>query len=245
MSTSLIKRVERNLRGRDFVVGDIHGCFEQLLDAMAAIGFNADGGDRLFCVGDLVDRGQESHEYQWWLNRSWFHSVRGNHDEMAIQYAAGNLDRALYEREGGLWNTIRTLAEQQATADAFSALPLAIEVETARGIVGIVHADVPPGWTWSQLVQSLHDTSPAVSNKVQEFLQWSRVRIDNADDSGVRGIRAVFCGHTPRPDPVVLGNVVYIDTGAYLGIAGRGNGGAYRFTIWTLDTLTPAIQVAA
>jgi len=48
-----------NAVGRDFAVGDIHGCFSHLRRSLEAIGFDA-SVDRLFSVGDLIDRGPES-----------------------------------------------------------------------------------------------------------------------------------------------------------------------------------------
>ena len=58
-------RFARNERGRDFAVGDIHGCFSDLARGLKAIGFD-EKADRLFSVGDLVDRGPEStHALEW------------------------------------------------------------------------------------------------------------------------------------------------------------------------------------
>ena len=53
---SLVQRFTQNTRGRDFVVGDLHGCFDHLRVMLEHIQFNR-VTDRLFCVGDLVDRG--------------------------------------------------------------------------------------------------------------------------------------------------------------------------------------------
>ncbi len=45
-----------NQAGRDFVVGDVHGCFRTLECALLEIEFDP-SRDRLFGVGDLVNRG--------------------------------------------------------------------------------------------------------------------------------------------------------------------------------------------
>ena len=60
--------VERNgaTGGRDWVVGDVHGCFTTLREALLAIDFEH-GRDRLFSVGDLIDRGPNSIEALEWL----------------------------------------------------------------------------------------------------------------------------------------------------------------------------------
>jgi serine/threonine protein phosphatase 1 len=84
-----------------------------------------------------------------------------------------------------------------------SALPYAIEVETAQGRVGLIHAEVPDD-DWRQVE----------SGDVQTML-WARERIERWRTDPVRGIDQVVCGHTPVKAPVQLGNVHYIDTGAY------------------------------
>jgi serine/threonine protein phosphatase 1 len=57
----MIKKFELNEKGRDFVVGDIHGCFDLLSNNLKEIGFD-ESVDRLFSVGDLVDRGKQSED---------------------------------------------------------------------------------------------------------------------------------------------------------------------------------------
>jgi hypothetical protein len=53
--TKPVLRLPANTRGRDFVVGDIHGTFYVLEQALAAVGFDP-ARDRVICVGDLIDR---------------------------------------------------------------------------------------------------------------------------------------------------------------------------------------------
>lgn len=48
-------RLDRNRPGRDFVIGDAHGAFDQVWRAMKLAGFDR-SRDRLCSVGDLVDR---------------------------------------------------------------------------------------------------------------------------------------------------------------------------------------------
>lgn len=63
-----IPRFALNTHGRDFAVGDTHGAFGALQRALEAIGFDAQKY-RLFSVGDLVDRGPESHQVLVWLEK--------------------------------------------------------------------------------------------------------------------------------------------------------------------------------
>ena len=139
----IIQTFDENTLGLDYVIGDIHGCFSRLEEELRDLEFNADT-DRLFCVGDLVDRGPESLDFFEWLAKPWFFSVRGNHDQMAIDQVYTNKftqGEELYVRNGGQWFLNLNQATKRLVADALSELPIAIEIKTSYGTVGIVHAD--------------------------------------------------------------------------------------------------------
>jgi len=208
----MIKHFAANTVGRDFVVGDIHGCFSKLDAELVGLAFDP-AKDRLFSVGDLVDRGPESEMAVEWLAKSWFHAVRGNHEQMAIDCATGSIDRACYVANGGAWFIGLTRAEQLQFADAFRALPIALEVETPHGLFGIVHADCPFD-SWSLLGAELQGER---AWRVAEACAWSRERITSKNESVIEGVVAVIVGHTPVVKPVSFGNVHYIDTGAVFG----------------------------
>ena len=79
--------VERNpgAGGRDWIVGDVHGCFQTLRQALAAIDFEH-GRDRLFSAGDLIDRGPNSIEALAWLEAGRFDAVvMGNHEAEMVR----------------------------------------------------------------------------------------------------------------------------------------------------------------
>lgn len=233
-----VRRFARNTQGRDLIVGDIHGHFSRLLAHLATIGFDPDDGDRLFSVGDLVDRGPESESVLQWLAAPWFHAVQGNHEDMAIRWPNGHMDAANYMANGGTWNVTKTRDESLQFADALATLPIAIELETEAGLVGIVHANCPCG-SWQDFTRQLDDK--ALSNGKRQTLidaaQWDRSRI-NAHNDGfpmlpVEGVRAVVVGHTPLREPAWCQNVLHIDTGGWHP-SGAG------FTIIDAATLEPA-----
>lgn len=227
----LVRRFARNRLGRDLIVGDVHGCFTKLQEALDAVGFDP-ARDRLFSVGDLVDRGPESDQALAWLARPWFHAVSGNHEDMAIRWPLGFMFAGHYVSNGGGWNVSNPPDVQKEFAAAFAALPIAIELETQAGLVGIIHADVP-GLSWPAFVQAIEN--PALSAAAREGLidkaQWSRDRIDKLFRDEVAGVRAVVVGHTPVDAHTTLGNVHYIDTKGW-----RPPG---RFTLLDAHTLRP------
>jgi serine/threonine protein phosphatase 1 len=64
---------------RTFVIGDIHGCYDELIKLIEKIGFTDD--DLLISVGDIVDRGNQSKEvYEFFLNRPHTKVLVGNHE---------------------------------------------------------------------------------------------------------------------------------------------------------------------
>lgn len=224
----ILQRFPVNTAGRDFAVGDIHGHFTKLQAALDAVGFDP-AADRLFSVGDLIDRGPESDQVDAWLAKPWFHAVRGNHEQMAVDaYRLDPDGRASRDHlaNGGAWIYGRSSVEQACYVEMLADLPLIIEVETPEGLVGVVHADCPlPSW---QMLQAWAAGAMPGLRNVEVAVQWSRDRIINERTHGVAGVRAVVAGHTVVRRPAVLGNIYHIDT------AGWMDG---RFTLLNLQTL--------
>lgn len=224
---SLIKRFERNQAGRDFAVGDIHGHFTLLQKALDAAGFDP-AVDRLFSVGDLIDRGPECRDVLDWLAKPWFHPVRGNHDDYVCRFDTCDVSNWVYN--GGMWFAGLAFDEQREFAAQFNELPIAIEVETAEGLVGILHADCPFP-SWHELQFELEGMTGQRLKLVKNTCMWSRSRIEQEDESGVADVRAVVVGHTPLLRPVALANVLHIDTMGW-----NPQSGGY-FTLLNLETL--------
>ncbi|MBO1114339.1 metallophosphoesterase [Bordetella petrii] len=221
--TQPFRRVPANPAGRDFAVGDIHGHFSRLQQALDEFGFNP-AQDRLFSVGDLVDRGHESEAFMQWLDRPWFYAVQGNHEDYAIRHVrTAQVDVDNWRRYGGGWFLDLPPERQRVYAHALAQLPVAIEVATRAGPVGLVHADCPVQ-DWTRLEARLRDHY----RRTRSYCQWSRTRLEQHDASVVAGVRAVVAGHTPVARPVILGNVYHIDT--------QGWASGY-FTLLDLDTL--------
>ncbi len=198
-----LQRYGTNPGGRDFVVGDLHGHYALLITCLNRVAFDATR-DRLFAVGDLVDRGPESLQCLELAFEPWFHTVRGNHEAMMFDALLHNRGLELWMMNGGEWIyelNIDRVTQLCRRLDEW--LPCAIEVQTGCGSVGLVHAQVP-GDDWGQIEQC---------DMRQMF--WSRERIQHRRTTSVAGIDQVVCGHTPVSAPMRLGNVHYIDTGAY------------------------------
>jgi len=218
--SDIVQHYDRNARGRDLVVGDIHGCFDQLRHALEDTGFDP-VTDRLFSVGDLIDRGPLSVEALAWLDRPWFHACLGNHEDMALQSSSNsNILLGWVMVNGGEWWLGLDDAAREEYLAAFRQLPLAMEVDTTDGKVGIVHADIPERWNWPRFVEALESGDTLA----RETAVWSRQRADGLVTAPVEGIDQVVCGHTIAPDRRIhrCANVWFIDTGAFLSAARGG-----------------------
>lgn len=201
-----------NTTGRDLVVGDIHGAFTKLQHALDAIDFDP-SRDRLFSVGDLVDRGPESDHVIDWLDKPWFHAICGNHDFMTWRRALGVPYRDVdHRRHGGEWLDGLVPHAQRAVGEGLAVLPLALEIETARGLVGLVHADCPFD-DWRDLQDALR--TGTVNANVANSCLWSIERCRRQYHGHVAGVHAVVHGHMTIESPQTLGNVVFIDTGGW------------------------------
>lgn len=153
--------VECNSRGRDFVVGDVHGHKEQLQTQLGALEFNP-GADRLFFVGDVVDRGPDSSGLVEMIDQRTYISILGNHEAMLI---AGFEDPSLidlHQANGGAWFYELPLHRQRTIVEQMRGWPWALDVRVGQQRIGLVHADVPNS-NWDLVKQLLGNISQAWS----------------------------------------------------------------------------------
>ena len=206
------RRFARNTAGRDFVVGDIHGMFSALRELLERSRFDEER-DRLFSVGDLIDRGPDSREALDWLAKPWFHAVRGNHEQLLLDSDDPSTRDLWIRHNGGAWWLDCGPAEREAFRDACAALPIAIEIAASRGRVGVVHADAPRSNSWTDFLSRLESGD----ERAVEHALWSRERVAAESSGRVSGVDLVLCGHTPTTRIVEVENVHFIDTGAVYG----------------------------
>lgn len=211
-----LRSFDLNNAGRDFIVGDIHGHFEQLEALLLRHRFNP-SLDRVFCTGDLIDRGPFSEQAVDWLKHPWFHAVRGNHEQMVLDHAAGTGDAARHARNGGAWFYQLDAKRQQIVIDALAKLPMAIEVAVGnQRKIGVIHAELP-GWEdqldWNSAVALLCSEHTPTRLAAYQQAMYSRTRITRQDPTPISGVERLYVGHSTVPGITELGNVVYVDTG--------------------------------
>ena len=218
------------------VVGDVHGCCDELGELLGLLGYAATPSDdplwggpvyahpagrRAVFVGDLVDRGPRSLEVvrvvRNMVVRGSGLCVPGNHDDKLLRKLRGHDVSVAHGLAG-------TLAEIDALPEAVRG-PFAAAV--ADFLDGLVSHYVLDG---GRLVVA-HGGMPAdmqgrASKAVRDFALYGHTT-GQTDELGLpvrldwavtcRGRAAVVYGHTPVPEPVWRYNTVNIDTGCAFG----------------------------
>lgn len=151
-----------------YAIGDIQGCYDELLRALDRVHFDP-VGDRLWCVGDLVNRGPKSLEVLRFVRDLGDAAVcvLGNHDLHLLALAAGNRkhedDHSLQaildapDRDELLcWLRYRPLAHLDQDLDFL-----------------MVHAGLPPQWDVATTVASAREVEQVLrgDGHVDYFMQ--------------------------------------------------------------------------
>lgn len=206
-----MKEIYQKINGDDWrnvwVVGDLHGCYTNLMNRLDAVGFDP-AQDLLVSVGDLVDRGTENVECLELLTMPWFKAVRGNHEQMMLDGLSEHGNVAHWMSNGGSW-FFNLDYDKGRLANALlfkvAELPLIIELRKGGKKFVICHADYPSGE-----YEFGKELDP-------ELVIWNRERVSCAMDGHVKAIPGAdlfIFGHTPARQPMRFSNQLYIDTGA-------------------------------
>jgi serine/threonine protein phosphatase 1 len=134
---------EANTKGKDYIIGDLHGMYSPLMDALDKLKFDK-SVDRLFSVGDVIDRGPNSLDCAKLVYEPWFYMTIGNHEQL-MMFTLLNNCRSSYQTwmsNGGTWHLTEDEQQLYELADRFQTLPLIISVGEGKDRFNIVHAEV-------------------------------------------------------------------------------------------------------
>lgn len=217
-----VKRLPENTSGRDFIVGDIHGCHRELETLLAAVDFDKTK-DRCIAGGDLIDRGPSSATVVDLIDEDWFHSVRGNHDHWAVLALLYNHQQALHEwrQWGGTWMDEFSQERQLELADKLNTLPSYIIVGEGINRYNVVHAEFSTGVTDERL-----DLAEFSQDVLLNFM-WDRKAMyawngmnPHYGNQATRplpiirpGLSRTYVGHNVVPRPIEAGTFVFLDGG--------------------------------
>jgi serine/threonine protein phosphatase 1 len=198
-------QIENSPLMRTLVVGDIHGCFDELLALIEAAG----QPDRIVCVGDLIDRGPQPWEVVDFFRAKpdSRRSVRGNHEWKHLQHANSP---DMPSRAGAETRRVMGTARYAEAIEYFRTLPLWLELPEAW----VVHAGfdpiLPPDQTDPKLIMGVNSRSRPGFDGLSPW--WF-------DDPRLDIAKPVVFGHHVFPEVArgMRGNVWGINTGAGYG----------------------------
>ncbi len=205
-----VRKPGHHVSKRTFAVGDIHGCRDKLDDLLQKIAPTQE--DTLIFLGDHIDRGDASKQVVDRLIeltstcRCIF--LRGNHEDMFLQYLEWGTNREIYLLNGGQ-TTLRSYCGEEVLSHSLvaRALPmshrgfferLAWYHEDAHYIY--VHAGLRPG---VPLIKQRHADLIWIR---EEFIR-KQTQLE----------KKVIFAHTPVHEPLVKDDKIGIDTGAVYG----------------------------
>ena len=187
---------------RTIVIGDIHGCYAELLALLEKAAFAV--GDRVVAVGDLIVKGPRNKETLDLFSRdARFSSVIGNHDLAILNFWLGQAtslkdsqDRARAELE----------VEKEKYVTYLASLPFMIDL----GTHAVVHAGVRPGIELSD--QSASDLTELRTLGAERTNRDGTPWFDVYD-----GEKIILFGHWPSPKPRLAKRAIGLDTGCVYG----------------------------
>jgi len=145
-----------------YAIGDVQGCDRELRELLKAVGFSADR-DRLWFVGDLVNRGPGSLATLR-LVRSLADNaivVLGNHDLHLLAVAHG----AQRRRRSDTLDELLAASDREALLEWLISRPLAY----AEGTDLMVHAGVVPQWSLAMAVALGAEVSRALTHDARSL----------------------------------------------------------------------------
>lgn len=200
------------MSGRTIVVGDIHGCYDELMDLLDKAALNAD--DRVVAVGDLIVKGEKNREVlDLFIEDERFSAVLGNHDRALRRYWRGE---EVSLKESQEKTRVELSVDEARYSNYLQQLPLMIDL----GSHVVVHAGVRPGVALSrQTVEDLTELRTLGEDRTnREGVPWYE-RYD--------GDHVVLFGHWPAPAPRRGPRAIGLDTGCVYG---------YDLTAYILET---------
>jgi len=205
---------------RTIVIGDIHGCYDELVSLLAKIGFAED--DRVVAVGDLIVKGRKNKAVlDLFSSDNRFSSVIGNHDLAILKFWRGE-GNVLKESQKRV--CIELESEHERYRAYLNSLPFVIDL----GSHAVVHAGVRPGI-------KLDEQSP------EDLTELRTLGTDRTSRDGTpwydvyKDEKVILFGHWPSPTPRRSAHAIGLDTGCVYG---------YQLTAYIVET-DQFIQVTA
>jgi protein phosphatase len=219
---------KRDERGPFDIIGDVHGCFDELMELLSKLGYSLNHQDgrfdvqppadrRAVFVGDLVDRGPSTPG----VLRLVMSMVAGGH---AICVPGNHENKLLRALRGRKVTISHGLAESLAQLEAE---PEGFRKEVIDFLDGLLsHYVFDDGRLVVAHAGLRAEMHGRASRRVRDFALYGETT-GETDEFGLhvrynwardyRGKAMVVYGHTPIPEPEWINNTICLDTGCVFG----------------------------
>ena len=190
------------MAGRRIVVGDIHGCYDELMELLEKVGISDD--DRVFAVGDLITKGPKNKEVlELFMTDARLATVIGNHD-LALRRKWNGEEVELNSAQKETHKELK--GEKDAYVSFLNRMPFMIDL----GSHLVVHAGVRPTVElYSQTTSDMTLIRTLGANpESDEGTPWYHV---------YHGEKVILFGHWPSPEPRRGRKAIGLDTGCVYG----------------------------
>jgi diadenosine tetraphosphatase ApaH/serine/threonine PP2A family protein phosphatase len=187
---------------RTIIIGDIHGCYEELRNLLEKVELGT--GDRVVAVGDLLVKGEKNRAVlDLFMSDERFSSVIGNHDRAILRYWTGETATLKKKQE-------KAAAELEAGRKRYAAYLEALPSQIDLGSHLVVHAGVRPG-------------VPLKAQSIEDLTELRTLGHDRTSREGIPwyevydGDKIVLFGHWPASPPRRGPRAIGLDTGCVYG----------------------------
>ena len=187
---------------RTIVVGDLHGCYDELLDLLDKVSFGSE--DRLICVGDLITKGPKNREVlDRFMSDPQFAAVIGNHD-LALRRRWNGEKFKLKPSQKPTHKELKK--DKERYVPFLNQLPFTIDLGTHL----VVHAGLRPGLElYSQTTEDMTELRSLGEDRAsRKGPPWYDV---------YDGEKIVLFGHWPASEPRRGKKAIGLDTGCVYG----------------------------
>ena len=192
---------------RTIAIGDVHGCadeFEELLEAL-----ELEPEDRVIQVGDLINRGPDSHRCIELARQYRVECILGNHELRLL--SARNQDKSSLLKDYDLPTINQLSGEDWTFLQAMPKFIYAAAIETV-----IVHGGFLPDQPWQTQPLDVITSIQVIDKKGKPAKRSDALDAAPWADSW-HGSPFVVYGHTPRPNVLERSGSIGIDTGCVYG----------------------------
>ena len=194
-------------KNRRIVIGDVHGHYDTLVALLDAV--SPTSSDRVYFLGDLIDRGPKSAQVVDLVMRNQFECLRGNHEEMLLDVVGtGEVSVELYQSwlySGG-----------HATVESYDSKIPQEHIDWIKNLP--LYADLGDYW----LVHAGVDPNIPITKQCADQFCWIREDFHTSDRAYFPN-KLIITGHTitftlpgVKPGQIAAGKGwLDIETGAY------------------------------